>query len=121
MTPQAPDDPEHGQENALHRDDGRTLYSRADLQEAYQLSESTLQNLWTDRENNGHPDAEIIDGVMHWDDAEWLPGTGSSSGSAPPPSPRTLRTSPVTRKRKLARPGPPASAATPTPPPFPTT
>ncbi|MEU7230144.1 hypothetical protein [Streptomyces chrestomyceticus] len=71
MTPPAPADPEHGQENALHRDNGRTLYSRADLQEAYHLSESTLQNLWTDRENNGHPDAEIIDGVMHWDDAEW--------------------------------------------------
>ncbi|MFK8850105.1 hypothetical protein [Streptomyces sp. Ac-502] len=73
MTPPAPDDPEHGQENALHRDDGRTLFSRADLQEGYHLSESTLQNLWTDRENNDHPDAEIIDGVMHWDDAEWAP------------------------------------------------
>lgn len=57
----------------MHRANGRILYSRADLQKIHGISESTLQNLWTDRENNGHPDAEIIDGVMHWDGVIWVP------------------------------------------------
>ncbi|MGA4842111.1 hypothetical protein [Streptomyces sp. G45] len=56
----------------MHRANGRTYYSRADLQKVHGLSQSTLQNLWTDRENNGHPDAEIIDGVMHWDGTVWV-------------------------------------------------
>ncbi|MCC3767585.1 hypothetical protein [Streptomyces sp. UNOC14_S4] len=56
----------------MHQDDGRTLYSRADLKKAHGISEPTLQNLWTNREENGHPDAEIIDGVMHWDHAVWV-------------------------------------------------
>ncbi|MFE3476546.1 hypothetical protein ACFXOI_33980 [Streptomyces bacillaris] len=54
-----------------HKADGRTLYSRADLQQVHGISEPTLQNLWADRENNGHPPAETIDGVMHWDGDEW--------------------------------------------------
>ncbi|MGA4842166.1 hypothetical protein [Streptomyces sp. G45] len=56
----------------MHRANGRTYYSRADLQKVHGLSQSTLQNLWTDRENNGHPDAEVIDGVMHWDGTVWV-------------------------------------------------
>ncbi|GAA2875103.1 hypothetical protein [Streptomyces mexicanus] len=55
----------------MHRDNGRTLYSRTDLQKVHGISQSTLQNLWTDRANNGHPDAEVIDGVMHWDGIVW--------------------------------------------------
>ncbi|WP_237308008.1 hypothetical protein [Streptomyces alboflavus] len=55
----------------MHRDNGRTLYSRADLKKVHGISEPTLQNLWTDRANNGHPAAETIDGVMHWDGAVW--------------------------------------------------
>ncbi|WP_447035511.1 hypothetical protein [Streptomyces sp. DSM 118878] len=48
------------------------MYSRADLRKVHGISEPTLQNLWTDRENNGHPPvAEIIDGVMHWDGDVW--------------------------------------------------
>ncbi|MEY9937618.1 hypothetical protein [Streptacidiphilus sp. MAP5-3] len=57
----------------MHRENGRTLYSRADLSRTHGISESTLQNLWTDRENNGHPPAETINGVMHWDGAVWVP------------------------------------------------
>lgn len=49
-----------------------TLYSRADLRKAHNISEPTLQSLWTNREKNGHPDvAETIDGVMHWDGEVW--------------------------------------------------
>ncbi|MFJ4800147.1 hypothetical protein [Streptomyces murinus] len=56
----------------MPRETGRTLHSRADLGKAHSISESTLQNLWTDRENNGHPPVtETIDGVMHWDSAVW--------------------------------------------------
>ncbi|MEW1721637.1 hypothetical protein [Streptomyces sp. NPDC093109] len=56
----------------MQRDNGRTLYSRADLRKVHHLSEPTLQNLWTDRENNAHPPvAETIDGVMHWDGDVW--------------------------------------------------
>ncbi|MDV5145487.1 hypothetical protein R1T08_15010 [Streptomyces sp. SBC-4] len=51
---------------------GRTLYSRADLREVHKISEPTLQNLWSDRENNHHPPvAETIGGVMHWDGDVW--------------------------------------------------
>jgi len=57
----------------VHRDNGRTLYSRADLHKAHGISVPTLQNLWTDRENNGHPPAETVSGVMHWDEAVWVP------------------------------------------------
>lgn len=73
MTPPAITAPEPEQETTVHRDDGRTLYSRADLQKEHGLSESTLQNLWTKRQENGHPDAEAINGVMHWDGAVWTP------------------------------------------------
>ncbi|WP_246561934.1 hypothetical protein [Streptomyces roseirectus] len=53
-------------------DTGRTLYSRADLRKVHNISESTLQNLWTDRENNGHPPVTAtLDGVMHWDGDTW--------------------------------------------------
>ncbi|MFJ8385563.1 hypothetical protein ACIQ9Q_13825 [Streptomyces sp. NPDC094438] len=67
--PAAP--PDHEQESTVHRANGRTLYSRADLTKIHGISELTLQNLWTDRANNGHPDAESIDGVMHWDGTVW--------------------------------------------------
>ncbi|MEU2715678.1 hypothetical protein [Streptomyces sp. NPDC007205] len=56
----------------MPRKTSRTLYSRADLRKVHGISEPTLQNLWTDRENNGHPPvAETIDGVMHWDGDVW--------------------------------------------------
>ncbi|GAA2242145.1 hypothetical protein GCM10010232_31520 [Streptomyces amakusaensis] len=69
MTPANNHDPE--QEATVSSETGRKLYSRAGLRKAHGISESTLQNLWTDRENNGHPPAEIIDGVMHWDGEVW--------------------------------------------------
>ncbi|MER7043644.1 hypothetical protein ABT391_01835 [Streptomyces jumonjinensis] len=65
-------EPPPEQEDTVHRSDGRTFYSRADLQEVHGISRPTLQNLWTDREANGHPDATDIDGVMHWDAEEWV-------------------------------------------------
>ncbi|MET7315225.1 MULTISPECIES: hypothetical protein [Streptomyces] len=73
MTAPATVRPRHEQENTVHRENGRTLYSRADLQQVHGLSESTLQNLWTNRADNAHPDAVIVDGVMHWYDDEWTP------------------------------------------------
>ncbi|SCK61692.1 MULTISPECIES: hypothetical protein [unclassified Streptomyces] len=52
--------------------EGRLLHSRADLRQLHGISQQTLQNLWTDRANNGHPDfVDTIDGVMHWDANEW--------------------------------------------------
>lgn len=65
-------DPDQEQEATVSRKTGRTLYSRADLRRVHGISEPTLQNLWTDRENNGHPPvADTIDGVMHWDGDVW--------------------------------------------------
>ncbi|MFE4639196.1 hypothetical protein ACFRJ1_38240 [Streptomyces sp. NPDC056773] len=57
----------------MHRQEGRTYYSRTDLQKVHGISQSTLNNLWADRAQNQHPDPETIDGVMHWDGATWLP------------------------------------------------
>ncbi|WP_043469296.1 hypothetical protein [Kitasatospora sp. MBT66] len=66
-----PNDHDHQQETTVPAKTGRTRYSRTDLRRVHGLSESTLQNLWVNRESNGHPAAEIIDGVMHWDSVEW--------------------------------------------------
>ncbi|QCX77834.1 hypothetical protein C9F11_21010 [Streptomyces sp. YIM 121038] len=56
----------------MHRDTGGTLYSRAELKKIHGISEPTLQNLWSDRANNGHPEAVVIDGVMHWYGGKWI-------------------------------------------------
>jgi hypothetical protein len=60
------------QEAAMPENSGSALHSRADLRKIHGISEPTLQNLWSDRENNGHPPvADTINGVMHWDGEEW--------------------------------------------------
>ncbi|MFI5809169.1 hypothetical protein [Streptomyces sp. NPDC051561] len=71
MTPPAEPRPDPDEEEPVHRADGRTFHSRADLQKVHGISEATLQNLWTDRVNNEHPEAVTIEGVMHWEDTEW--------------------------------------------------
>ncbi|MFF6956162.1 hypothetical protein [Streptomyces sp. NPDC008317] len=72
MTPPDDHEPDQEQETTLPSNPGRTLYSRADLRKVHAISMPTLQNLWSDRENNGHPPvAAIIDGVMHWEADAW--------------------------------------------------
>jgi hypothetical protein len=50
---------------------GRRLANRDELAAHSGYSRATLSNLWRDRADNGHPDAEKVDGVMHWDVAAW--------------------------------------------------
>ncbi|MFI9206482.1 hypothetical protein [Streptomyces sp. NPDC053048] len=51
--------------------DGRRYGSRKDLIEHTGYSRATLANLWKDRDDNDHPAAHEIDGIMHWDLDEW--------------------------------------------------
>lgn len=71
MTAPSGRDPDQEQEATVSPQTGRTFYSRAGLRKVHGISEPTLQNLWSDRENNGHPPAKTVDGVMHWDGDEW--------------------------------------------------
>ncbi|MDG5807880.1 hypothetical protein P9869_35590 [Streptomyces ossamyceticus] len=50
---------------------GRRLANREELAEHTGYSKATLANLWRDREDNGHPEPEKIDGVMRWDVDAW--------------------------------------------------
>lgn len=51
--------------------DGRRYASRNDLIAHSGYSRDFLQSLWTAREDNGHPAARTVDGVMHWDVEGW--------------------------------------------------
>ncbi|MEV8476187.1 hypothetical protein [Streptomyces sp. NPDC051173] len=51
--------------------DGRRYGSRKDLIAHTGYSRASLDNLWKDRDDNGHPPARIIDGIMHWDLDAW--------------------------------------------------
>jgi hypothetical protein len=51
--------------------DGRQYANRDDLIVHSGYSRAYLQDLWTAREDNGHPPAHTIDGVMHWDVEQW--------------------------------------------------
>lgn len=50
---------------------GRRLANREELAEHSGYSKATLSNLWRDRADNGHPEPEKVDGVMHWDVDVW--------------------------------------------------
>ncbi|WP_073882495.1 hypothetical protein [Streptomyces sp. CB00316] len=50
---------------------GRQFADRTDLMAHSGYGESSLRARWSDRENNGHPPARTIDGVMHWDLVVW--------------------------------------------------
>lgn len=47
------------------------LRDRVALAAQLGLSTRTLQRLWAERENNGHPAVVVIDGVMHWCAPQW--------------------------------------------------
>ncbi|MGW4359636.1 hypothetical protein ACWEKU_12915 [Streptomyces californicus] len=50
---------------------GRQFADRTDLIAHSGYGESSLRAWWAGREENGHPPARTIDGVMHWDLAVW--------------------------------------------------
>ncbi|MEV5205790.1 hypothetical protein [Streptomyces sp. NPDC053720] len=50
---------------------GRQWANREDLAEHSRFTRRTLSSLWRNRETNNHPPARTIDGVMHWDLAQW--------------------------------------------------
>ncbi|MDA5279874.1 hypothetical protein [Streptomyces sp. Isolate_45] len=51
--------------------DGRLWATREDLITHSGYSRATLAKLWSAREDNNHPMARAIDGVMHWDLELW--------------------------------------------------
>ncbi|MGW1674582.1 hypothetical protein [Streptomyces sp. NPDC002324] len=45
--------------------------NRRQLVDDHGISRAVLEQLWRDRDANGHPDAVTYGGVMHWNSAEW--------------------------------------------------
>ncbi len=50
---------------------GRQFADRKDLIMHSGYGESSVRAWWRDRDDNGHPPAHEIDGVMHWDLTAW--------------------------------------------------
>lgn len=51
--------------------DGRPFATREDLTEISGYSRRSLATLWRERDDNSHPAARTLDGVMHWDLEQW--------------------------------------------------
>ena len=53
--------------------DGRRVYTRADLMDAYGIGRSTLEKWFREREANGHPEpvGTVAGGRLVWDAQEW--------------------------------------------------
>ncbi|WP_242613955.1 hypothetical protein [Actinomadura roseirufa] len=52
--------------------DGRRVYTRADLMDAYGLGRSTLEKWFRERERNGHPEpAGTVGSQLTWDADAW--------------------------------------------------
>ncbi|GAB2718125.1 hypothetical protein [Kitasatospora kifunensis] len=55
----------------MKTDNGRRLANREELVEHSGYSLPFINQLWRDRATNGHPEARVVDGVMHWDIEQW--------------------------------------------------